>query len=93
MICCFSQHPAHANENGNIALDIEDVREEALNLFKAVASHVKFLACRNNFKTTNQINTKCYTMLVDAVHCYQYLSQGQNSWISEDGRVTAPFFR
>ena len=93
MICCFSQHPAHSNEHGNVALDIEDVRQEALNLFEAVASHVRFLACKNNFKRTTPVNEKCYLMMVDSVHCYQFLSQGQNSWISEDGRTVAPFYR
>lgn len=93
MICCFSQHPAHANEKGNIALDIEDVRGEALNLFKAVASHVRYLACRNNFKKTTPVNTKCYEMMVDSVLCYQFLSQGQCSWISADGRTVAPYYR
>ena len=74
-------------------MDILDVREEAISIFKAVANHCRYLCSRNNFPVTSEVNQKCFDMIDDCIHCYQFISRGQCSWIDTEKGKCAPYYK
>ena len=93
VLVTLSQFPPAANTWGNITLDMEDVSPEAMAVFRGVARHCRTLCCPNNFRHTTIIDQRCYTMMLDLTHCYQFLAPGQCRWANLKAKIYSPYYQ